>query len=140
MRKRIGKDERKMTRQQTVVAAAVLHRDDHPTAEMVLATARKVDPKISQATVYRNLERMAERGLIGKVTMSDGADRYDPNVTEHIHAVCDCCGRVIDMSSDLSAQAQNRAEAEAGFRACGCEITVHGCCQKCECKNRKEAK
>jgi Fur family peroxide stress response transcriptional regulator len=137
--RKVSKQDRKPSRQQTIVAAAVLHRDDHPTAEMVLETARRIDPRISLATVYRNLERMVDDSLIGKVTMSDGADRYDPNMTEHIHAVCDRCGRIFDITTDLTIKAREDVDDETDFQSCGCEITVYGLCKRCQRKRGKEA-
>lgn len=136
--KTVSKENRKSSRQQTIVATAVLHRQDHPTAEMVLSSARRADSHISLATVYRNLERMVDDGMIDKVTMSDGADRYDPNVAEHIHAVCKCCGRVSDISTNLPVKAQNYVNDQIGFAPCGCEVVVHGFCKKCK-RKRKEA-
>jgi Fur family peroxide stress response transcriptional regulator len=131
---------RKQSRQQTIVASSVLHRCDHPTAEMVHVTARQADPRIGLATVYRNLERMVDDGLIDKVTMSDGADRYDPNVTEHVHAICDCCGEIFDISTSLSKRAQRFVADEISFEPCGCEIAVYGKCKECSCSKRKEAR
>jgi Fur family peroxide stress response transcriptional regulator len=136
--KTVDKSNRKSSRQQSIVAVAVAGRQDHPTAEMVHATARKIDPHISLATVYRNLERRVEDGKLDKVTMSDGADRYDPNLSEHIHAVCSCCGRVFDVATNLSSQAQAYVAGEIAFRPRDCEITVYGFCKKCKRRKRKE--
>lgn len=68
----------------------------HPTAEWVYAETRKTLPKISLATVYRNLNRLAERGEIVRIEGAFLKDRYDGDLTPHAHAVCENCGAVRD--------------------------------------------
>lgn len=45
----------------------------HPTADFVYEQMRKELPNISLATVYRNLNQLAEAGLIRKVEGLDGS-------------------------------------------------------------------
>ena len=42
----------------------------HPTAEQVYDIARRSYPKISLGTVYRNLNQLAEHGILKKICSS----------------------------------------------------------------------
>lgn len=57
----------------------------HPTADFVYEQMRKDLPNISLATVYRNLNQLAEAGLIRKVEGLDGSVHFDHNTHNHYH-------------------------------------------------------
>jgi Fur family peroxide stress response transcriptional regulator len=122
------------SRQRSLVAQSILERYDHPTAEMVWQTARQVDPKISLATVYRHLERMADEGRINKFAVGDEADHYEPNVVDHIHARCINCGRIFDITSRLPVRISVKVQQEIGFQPQNCQVMVEGICKKCKAK------
>src|SRR5262249_59374589 len=83
---------------------------DHPTADWVYRQARRRLPRISLGTVYRNLKRLAEEGLIREIHAGGHPARFDGNTGRHYHIRCLGCGRVNDppMSVDV------RFEEEAG--------------------------
>jgi Fur family peroxide stress response transcriptional regulator len=122
------------SRQRSLVMQSILHRYDHPTAEMVWQTARGVDSKISLATVYRNLERMVDEGRINKFAVGDEADHYEPNVADHIHARCVNCGQIFDITSRLPARIGVKVQQEIGFQPQNCQVMVEGLCKKCKAK------
>ena len=67
------------TIQRQLVIAAVRFLADHPTAEEVYDRITMEYPDISKGTVYRNLNSLVESGLLGKVSVPSGADRFDPD-------------------------------------------------------------
>ena len=70
---------RRSTRQLSVVLEAVRSSGvEHPSADRVFARVRKVLPRISLGTVYRNLQRLAEEGRIGVTYLEGRVARYDP--------------------------------------------------------------
>lgn len=73
------------TAQRLAVAAVVLDRDDHPTADEVLFGVREVRPKVSQATVYNTINRFVEAGLLVPVDVPGRATRFDPRLDHHHH-------------------------------------------------------
>ena len=73
----------------------LLHDDaSHPTAEALFARASDEMPGISLRTVYQTLTDLAEMGELRPVTIDGRAGRFDPNVSDHHHAVCEVCGTV----------------------------------------------
>ena len=49
---------------------------------------RRRYPNIGRATVYRVLNRLADRGEIRKVSIPNTADRFDFRVDDHVHLHC----------------------------------------------------
>ena len=67
---------RRNTRQRQLVLDAVRARCDHPTAEDVYRDVHAIDEHVSRGTVYRNLNLLAETGVITTVK-APGAMRFD---------------------------------------------------------------
>lgn len=107
----------------------------HPTADYVFAEARKEVPGIGLATVYRNLNSLAEKNLIRRLTFPDSPDRYDKSIANHGHAVCRECGKVIDYTfgenetNAFVSQVQKLLGDEA--KAEGVHIVVNCVCAEC---------
>lgn len=70
----------------------------HPTAETVYALAKRHLPSIALGTVYRNLAKMAEAGEIIKIPVPDAPDRFDADISDHMHILCVGCGKIYDIS------------------------------------------
>lgn len=84
------------TIQRQLVLEAVRRMHDHPDADQVYTQIVKDHPHVSKATVYRNLNLLAEQGQIKKVSTSEGADRFDFRTDDHYHMFCRGCGKLLD--------------------------------------------
>lgn len=95
----------RMTRQREAVFQALNCTHSHPTAEELLGQVHKIDPEVSQATIYNTLEAFVGCGLARRIPSpnSGGACRYDADIAEHVHLILDD-GRVMDVPMDLSQQ------------------------------------
>ncbi len=99
------------TPQRLAVARFVLGTTSHPTAEEVLAKARKRCPTLSRATVYNTLARLTERGLLRAQTILEGVSVFDANVDKHHHVIDDATGRIYDVPWEvLSVSGQEALE------------------------------
>lgn len=87
----------KYSKQRSVVMEIMKNTYDHPTAEEVYKEAQKVFPGIGIATVYRNLNQLADMGEIKRISLGNGNDRFDGHLEDHYHMVCKCCGRLQDL-------------------------------------------
>jgi Fe2+ or Zn2+ uptake regulation protein len=72
----------------------------HPTADMVYEKLKAEIPSISLGTVYRNLQMLAEQGMINKLSTGSGADRFDGDTGSHTHFKCDNCGKIFDIDDN----------------------------------------
>lgn len=91
------------SKQRNLVLNIVKENPVHPTAEWIHQKAKEQLPQIGIATVYRNLNALAENGDIRKITNIGGVDRFDGNNAEHYHMKCNKCGCL----TDLFAKSQN---------------------------------
>jgi Fe2+ or Zn2+ uptake regulation protein len=129
----------KRSLQQDAVRAAIVDRSDHPTAEQVHETARCDCPKISLATVYRNLDKLVDEGVVEKFSVPDEPDHYDPAQGEHYHVRCRCCGKIYDVEAKLARRLTKLIHKQTGVETQSIQLLADGVCQKCICKIRKEA-
>ena len=84
------------TTQRMKILEYVQEAEDHPTAEDVFEVVKKSLPSISLATVYRNLNMLAEQGLIVKLR-HDGKWRFDGHEGSHQHAIDTNTGEIFDV-------------------------------------------
>ena len=53
----------------------------HPTAETLCSIIKEENPKIGVATVYRNLNKLADKGIIKRIDRLESATHFDHNTT-----------------------------------------------------------
>ena len=104
----------------------------HPTADWIYSQLKPLYHDLSLATVYRNLSRLKEAGLVRSVGIIDGQEHFDAAVHSHPHAVCRSCGAIVDIDGlvvppELTAAAQ----AATGFTISNAELMFSGICEKC---------
>ena len=127
---------RRNTIQRTLVYEAVNRLQNHATADEIYAAIAAEHPNISRATVYRNLNQLAENGALRRITTPSGPDRFDGNVTPHLHAICTCCGRVIDVPRAPLPDLCSIASAHTGMAITGMTLVFHGICSACSANNK----
>jgi Fur family ferric uptake transcriptional regulator len=96
----------------------------------VLAHARKRDPRIGLATVYRTLDMLRETGLLDCVRI--GKQSYALVCAEqglHFHLVCERCHTVTELRATRSLVRQLR---QAGFVSRRNAIEIVGVCARCQ--------
>ena len=105
---------------------------EHPSAEWIYSQLKPMYPDLSLGTVYRNLTRFREEGVIVSVGTVNGQERFDATVEPHTHFICKCCGAVLDFHGlRLDDDLDHRAEEEFGMKIDQHELTFHGTCSKC---------
>lgn len=91
------------TRQRMDVYRALARTKLHPTAEELHRLVESTSPGTSLATVYNTLEALCAAGLARRIATTQGATRYDADVSDHVHAMRDD-GVVMDVPSDLASE------------------------------------
>jgi len=117
----------KMTEPRRAVLSVLTHAHDHPSVEDVYDRAKKKDPSISIATVYRTLSLLDELGLVYKHDFSDSDhSRYEVNTDHHHHLIDVDSGKVIEFQNDeIEAMKQKIAE-ELGYELVECRLELYG--------------
>ena len=124
----------KYSRQREVIKENLMHREDHPTADMVYMDVRETFPNISLGTVYRNLQLLTDLGEIQKLNIGDGVDHFDANTFPHYHFICRECGSVIDLQMDNIDTIKDIAGVNFDGQIAGHITYFYGVCGNC-CKN-----
>ena len=105
----------------------------HPTADEFYEVIRKKLPKVSMASVYRNLEVLSKSGHIMKLQSGGSQMRFDGDISCHYHLRCSECGRVMDYmpngadSLDRSVREMRKLNSNIS----GMNIEFTGKCEKC---------
>jgi Fur family transcriptional regulator, peroxide stress response regulator len=87
---------KRLTRPRRVILDIVRASDAHPSAAAVYRQVRRRLPRVSLATVYRNLRMLAAEGLV--IERADLAGmRFDGNTAPHDHFTCVECRRIYDV-------------------------------------------
>ena len=121
----------KYSRQRESIKANLMHRTDHPTADMVYDDIRKIYPNISLGTVYRNLGLLSDLGEVTRLATLTGADRYDGNTKPHSHFVCRKCGRVYDLPNDIPEEIMETVQKSTAHHIEECSLMFYGTCEDC---------
>lgn len=119
------------TVQRTMILDTVNNMRLHPSADEVYELIATTHPTISRGTVYRNLNKLAEEGMIKKRIMPYGPDRFDHNTTDHYHVCCQNCGRVADISMTQLNSLVSSVEDSSGFKIDGYDLVFKGLCPEC---------
>ncbi len=120
-----------LTRQRQAVLQVICDSENHLTANEVFEDARRVLPGISFATVYNSLRYLKNEGLIGEIQFGLDANRYDRNLTKHDHAICNRCGKIVDMDLSVPTTLLEEAADRSNFQASSIELTLRGFCSEC---------
>lgn len=120
----------RLTAPRRAILAAVRASDAHPSAEAVHAAVRRHLPRVSLATVYRNLRLLARAGLIRELPASPWL-RFDGRLEHHHHFTCTRCGRIYDVDEPGDPRLDARVAARTGFRVAFHRIEFVGVCSRC---------
>jgi len=118
----------KVTPQRQLLFRLLHGNEMHPTAETLYEVAVAEMPGISLRTVYQTLTDLAAMGELQQIQLG-GAARFDPNVDDHHHSVCNTCGEVRDV---YAPQPDHVSVAGLdGFSVHAARIVFSGTCPRC---------
>ena len=126
-----GKLVRRNTRQRRVILEELRKLASHPTATDLYQVIRPCLPRISLATVYRNLELLAADGVIKKLTSTGTQARFDGNPQRHYHVRCVRCGKVDDVSDVSVEVVHRRVRSVHNFKVLDHQLDFLGLCPAC---------
>ena len=122
-------EQKRYSRQRELIYNCLRSTKAHPTAEMIYQMLKPEHPKLSLGTVYRNLNQLADAGIITRMPFH--VERYDADTSPHGHFCCDECGKVYDLDIPDSSK-EARALCECGGFAFRQETRLfYGLCQDC---------
>ncbi len=121
----------RMTAQRKVILEELRSVDTHPTADRIYEMVRRRLPRVSLATVYRNLDWLAEAGVIQKYESAGSQRRFDGKPSNHDHIRCVECGRLDDIMADPIPDVEERIRDKTDYQIAGYRLEYLGICPSC---------
>ena len=121
----------RLTTQRQIILEELGKVKSHPTANEVYDMVRRRLPRIGLGTVYRNLELMAENGIILKLEVGGTQKRFDACTDLHYHIRCIACGRVDDIELPVQQEINEIASRNTSYEVLSHHIEFLGTCEQC---------
>jgi Fur family transcriptional regulator, ferric uptake regulator len=128
----------RMTHQREIILQELQTSREHLTADELYDRVKKTLPRISLATVYRNLEILTQVGLIAKREVSGRQKRFDGDVTDHDHIFCVQCHRLDNLDLNREEIGSLPAGLVDGYTITGYRLEFAGICRDCRKKNEQK--
>jgi Fur family transcriptional regulator, ferric uptake regulator len=120
------------TVQRRIVISALLAGPRHVTAEELTATVQAEHPDIAKSTTYRILEALERQGVVQHAHMGHGPAVYHLSEDDHLHLVCDACGKVTEVPRSAYARFVRMLAQDYSFAASPHHFAVYGRCETCQ--------
>ena len=119
----------KYSKQRELIYNALAENKIHPSADEIYNILKNDHPALSLATVYRNLNQLAENHEVLKVQIPGQKDRFDCDVHEHYHFVCEKCGKIFDIKKECLPMPKGCIVE--GHRISSLDLSINGICKEC---------
>jgi Fur family ferric uptake transcriptional regulator len=125
----------RLTAQRRALIGIIQEAEEHLDASSLLDLARRTEPNINRATVYRTIGLLKTLGLIDELDLMhmEGEKHYyevKPK-RDHAHLACFRCGRIEEFSSALFERVKAEISQQAGFTIRVTRLEVGGNCRGC---------
>jgi Fur family ferric uptake transcriptional regulator len=101
-------------------------------ADQLTEVLRAKHLTLNRTTVYRELTRLVEVGLIEEVLLASRARVYELSAIHHHHAICTNCDAIQHVEIPEQLQATERLlEKQHGFTVKRHSLEFYGLCQTC---------
>ncbi len=130
---------KRMTGQRVVILQVIQESNRHLDAEELYQLARKRNPRINLATVYRTLAILKESGLVTQtyLTGEDHHQHFESKPeAEHYHFTCVKCGAVSEFETPLVSQIERQVARDLDVQLTRTSLCVEGYCAKCRDRAR----
>ena len=107
------------------------HVKGHLSIDEIYSAIKQDYASISKTTVYRNVRQLAEAGIIKKIILEDGLERYDLNTHDHYHFTCTTCGTFYDVEIDELLDFSQCLDENYGFVTETVNLSFTGICDSC---------
>lgn len=118
--------------QQREAILRIIQKDGgHLSVEHIYAQARAQMPRISLATVYRNLRQLE---ALKQVTLTQGADQsnyYEPYAKPHHHFICRLCQNIQNLDTPTVKTCTGCIASKSGIQIDEVVTTLFGTCKAC---------
>ncbi|QKT07715.1 transcriptional repressor [Gordonia sp. X0973] len=120
------------TRQREAIAAALAATDDFRSAQQLHDELTARGESIGLTTVYRNLQALAEAGVVDSLWDGSGETRYRHcSAHHHHHLVCRSCGTTVEIHADEVESWASKVARAHNFSDISHTVEIFGTCADC---------
>jgi Fur family transcriptional regulator, peroxide stress response regulator len=122
----------RVTAQRRAILRVLRATTEHPDATWIYEQVRKEMPRVSLATIYRNLGQLAEADLVTELDI-ERTRRWDGCVEPHDHIICMRCGSVEDLDILFNRERLEEWVRQASeFVVYSHQLYIQGLCPRCQ--------
>ena len=125
----------RMTPQRMTILHILHHSGKHLSPNEIYKQAIKEMPGLTEPTLYRTLEFLAENELVHVSHSASGHLTYQIMRENHHHLGCRICDREIELEHRLLENLYRKMESTTGFARINSHVTFFGVCPKCQKSN-----
>ena len=125
----------RMTPQRMAILHVLHHSGGHLSPGEVYQQASHDIPGLTETTVYRTLEFLAENGLAHSAHIGSGHLVYEIAKQDHHHLICRKCGAEVQIEHAPLEKLYADLESSSGFRFIDSHVTFFGLCPECQKTN-----
>lgn len=122
----------RMTPQRMAILHTLRHASEHLSPTEVYKRARRIQPGLTEATVYRTLEFLVENGYALVAHVGSGKLVYELTEENHHHLICKNCGRTVAVDHAPLAKLYSQLESSTGYKLDSSHVTLFGLCSNCQ--------
>ena len=122
----------RMTPQRHAILHVLCDSGEHLTPTEVYEQARHELTSLTETTVYRTLEFLAENGLARPALKGNGHLVYEIARHEHHHLICRNCGKTMEVEHALLKTMYRKLESTSGYKLTDSHVTFFGLCSDCK--------
>ena len=93
-----------VTKQRRMILAVISSSREHLSADQVFEKVKQEYPNIAKGTIYRNLNLLADDGVIKRLQLPNRPILFDGSINPHQHTACVVCGNITDTNDIDSAE------------------------------------
>ena len=121
----------KVTPQRRIILQVLSDSHRHLSAEEIADEVKQIEPGISVATVYRNLNLLVDISMVSRLDLHEGPVRYELNRGHNHHLVCLGCGLAVKLDvCPMQGEVQKIIDQE-GFQVDSHHFEITGYCRDC---------
>jgi Fur family ferric uptake transcriptional regulator len=122
----------RVTPQRRVILHILLHANRHMTPAQVFAQAQVSLPGLTEPTVYRTLEFLAQSGIAQAAVGMNGRRAFEISDHRHHHLVCRNCARQREIPDEKLASFYAELETSTSYQVVENHLTFFGLCSDCQ--------
>ena len=128
----------RMTPQRMAILHTLRHAGGHLSATDVFERTRRDQPGLTETTVYRTLEFLAENGFALAAHVGNGKLVYELTEENHHHLICKNCGTTVAVDHAHLAKLYNQLGSSTGYKLDSSHVTLFGLCPECQTISQTE--